>query len=271
MNIPSEPVPAPDPTLPPWLSSLRFDGDPEGLVLIAETARNIDACEEPPANMVCEAQQMRGALLWLAQELDIARVGLATAGQRREEVYRVHLRRHTDLANALGMDPGFSADATVDDAVKAIHELAKLKAGPYEAVRSPRGHWHVHREGVDARLGCFDEDAAKIEAERLNVQENRAFDESMIRLHDELIAAKVAYTQLHCRVVDALLGVPDNLGYDTITPDEIAAAATALRAENEKAHGWLDKASIPRNDASGGVLSLPSRVFRLMKNPPVDE
>jgi hypothetical protein len=71
----------------------------------------------------------------LRADLAEARSLLAEANEERERVHRVHLERHTRLAVALGMDPGYSADATVDEAINRSVQLSEARSRLRDATR----------------------------------------------------------------------------------------------------------------------------------------
>ena len=56
------------------------------------------------------------------------RAELAELKGARENTRRVWLGRHTRLSEALSMDPGYSADATIDEAIKMAVECVALRA-----------------------------------------------------------------------------------------------------------------------------------------------
>ena len=61
----------------------------------------------------------------LQDEIAALRAQLAETTEQAEQSRRVWMRRHTRLSEAVGMDPGYSADQTVNEAIRRCAQLAE--------------------------------------------------------------------------------------------------------------------------------------------------
>ena len=77
---------------------------------------------------------------------------LAEAEERSASAARVHLARHARLSEALGVDAGYSADATVDEAIKRARQLAEAQQRE-QALTTARDAW---REYAEHAAGCVE-------------------------------------------------------------------------------------------------------------------
>lgn len=80
------------------------------------------------------------------RERDELQAALDAKDEEAKRVRAIHLRRHTELSVALGMDPGYSAEATLDEAIKRIAALD-------EAMRREEREWQTLYETLKPFVG----------------------------------------------------------------------------------------------------------------------